>query len=103
MPESDVNLSAVYYRAAELVKKGWTQFCYARTSNGIKINPLDDEATQWCITGSLLRSANDLGFPFDSLPRYVQYNPNWNDDPERTQEEVANVLLELAGNFKDKE
>ena len=95
--ESQVPISAVYYRASELIKSGWTQFYYARTRNDIRVNPLHEEAAKWCYTGSLIKSCADLDFDFSNLPRYYnKYNPDWNDAPERTQEEVLGVLLEIA-------
>ena len=94
-----VTPSMVYNRAAELVRHGWTQLCYARTVTGNQVGPLHAEADKWCMFGAVSRAAHDLGFPIMDLPGINNIRPKWNDEEDRTQDEVVAALLEMAKSY----
>lgn len=98
-----------------LIKHGWTQHVMARDTKGEEINWFSKEAQSFCLVGAY---ANTLGST--GIPRSVQnavatvitkvlirkatedsWN-DWNDAPERTQQDVI-VLLKEAKALIEKE
>lgn len=84
-------------------KSKWTKRAFARTKEGGATNVSDTNATCFCLVGALLKCYNDdnefsynlnrlnmvvikLGTPSISL---------WNDSPNRTFEEVKQLVEEL--------
>ena len=51
----------VYAVAHSLVQRGWCQNHIAKTAIGASVEANDPEACQWCLTGSIIRAAHDLG------------------------------------------
>lgn len=106
--------------ALETVKSGWTQGANARDANWNLVPPTDESACRWCLIGSVYRSVG-----------YSSYSPNrdcelqlkdstrvfsllegiigrelvlssWNDDVDRTQADVLNLLNEALEKEKSK-
>lgn len=79
----------------------WTQRSYAKDKDGNKTNIADKEAVSFCVLGVLHRVYNDIfehSLKKEMLRRAI---PNiriaaWNDDPERTKQEVINMLCKLG-------
>lgn len=74
----------------------WTRRSYARDANGRPVPIMDGKACSFCLVGALGRAAGGLAGAHlaerilsDEL---MDYAPDWNDDPERTHEEVIAVL-----------
>jgi len=87
------------FDAAALVRKGWTQNACARDENGVAVEPTGPCACRWCLFGAMLCSANDL-IADDALRVMNDFVTTsaiyWQDDPVRTQAEVAAALEEAA-------
>lgn len=84
----------------------WTQGTYARTIEGIEVYTRDQNAVCFCAIGAITKAyatANNERFnAFKKLQAKLVEElgedidiPEWNDDPERTWEEVYNKLKEL--------
>ena len=101
-----MTLKAIYLRAANLVREGWCQHVLARDKNGNKLYVGDlERAVAHCVLGSMT-AANDMELEdcdaawlkLDALVRnrHGVSALTWNDASERTQDEVVDLLLELA-------
>ena len=88
--------------AAALVRTGWTQGTEARDEEGRPVYATDPAAVCWCATGAIRRVASVIGA---GLPDYdvILAAANavatcgmgivaWNDEPGRTQDDVAAAL-----------
>lgn len=88
-------------KPSEYIRRGWTQKSYARNAKGEDVLPNDPSACSWCAHGAMVAA-------FYGIEDAVQRNnehctaitrlsdsmgfsniPMWNDDPHRSQEEVA--------------
>lgn len=105
----------------------WTQNVFARDSNSNWIWPTNEDAVSFCPIGVLIRSAHDL-FPDDVLrgdaaaqfvakhlveevqpPGYISFLKydvdhevveKWNDEPDRTKEDVVVVFKKVLGDLQ---
>ncbi len=75
----------------------WTQRANARDSHNLPVNPECDHAACWCLIGAIIRC-----YPLGSsdVVRRVDRNVgcyvnNWNDAPERTFDDVKQLVEEL--------
>lgn len=73
--------------------EGWTQGAFARTARRIQVGPANEKAACWCILGA--GNAAFSGYAPDETQWYgtiqdivLKMPQKWNDEPERTQEEV---------------
>lgn len=89
-------------KAWELLSKKscWTQRAYARKSDGESCRSEDRDAVCWCMSGALRRCAMDDGYTDGSkLARLMEKIgvplSIWNDNPNRTHEEVVAALKEF--------
>lgn len=90
--------------AATLVMRGWTQGALARAKDGLKCQPEDSTAAEWCAIGAIRRAVDELNVRparwwIGNACRALRVTINndvaeWNDAPERTRDEVVNALLE---------
>jgi hypothetical protein len=96
---------AVFRRAADLVAAGWSRGAPARDAAGVAVRPLDPAAAAFCLIGAVRRAEREVGGPRFDLSvawhwrrRGFRGCPDtWNDAAHRTQAEVVERLLELAG------
>ena len=101
--------SEIYNEAADLVEKGWSQNAFARNKNGFSVDPGGDGATSWCLSGALWLVTYGKGtfnrpsdYRTSILYKLVQdlklkkFVAAWNDDPDRTQEDVVKLLRDAA-------
>lgn len=92
----------VFTRAAGLVREGWCQGAYARSRTGATVAVGDPAACQWCLQGALARAGTiqrrrqDISEARVLVNEAVGRATDWNDDPARTQAEVAALLDRLA-------
>ena len=104
---SDRHMDAkVLRRAGELVEQGWCRFYLAMTGTGICFEgPTSPKAVQWCARGAIQRAAHELDVADESdrVEDLAGENyggafglAHWNNDPERTADEVAAALREAA-------
>jgi hypothetical protein len=78
-----------------LEEKDWCQGAYARNAfdHGVEVN--DPQACSFCVVG-LLKATDTWGLNYLKLKEHLGMTVvEWNDDPERTKEEVLAVLKEL--------
>ena len=93
--------STVYNEAMTFVEKGWTQRASARTKEGYACNPSNKAAVSWCLIGALrVASRHLLGPGFEeNVSNYLgpdMFSVLWNDDSDRTQEDVVELLRQSA-------
>lgn len=92
----------VFTEAARLVREGWCQGAYARDKDGRGVRLGDEKACEWCVVGALYRATDDgaRGWAAEreasSALGLRGSVVSWNDDPARTQAEVAALLDRLA-------
>ena len=108
--------------AANLVSTGWNQARYAESDDFMEVGPSTPEAASWCLMGALIRAYEMNGgdvfcdedegeIAWDSHdPAVLDINdalvtvilehdpefyslPKWNDNPNRTKDEVVEVLI----------
>jgi hypothetical protein len=79
----------------ERVLTGWCQGAVAEDEEGRAVRPWSSEARRWSLLGALLAgwdggSVKDLGQAVTALHTSTDESPLevWNDDPERTQQDV---------------
>ena len=92
----------VLLAAAVLVEHGWTQGAGARGRSGKSVLPLGRSAVCWCAIGAIMRAGDrDCDQMKAAEETLLSLLPDhetiaeWNDAPERTQDEVA-IMLRLA-------
>lgn len=88
-------------KAVDYIKKGWTQGAFARKADGSPTYSLDPEAVCWCAFGALNMAYPDHGYVgvFTELKTAIggeQLVAYWNDDPNRTQQEVIAMFEKLG-------
>jgi hypothetical protein len=103
-------------RACELVRSGWSQHADARTAEGTEVRPWRESAAAWSLLGALVavleeRSEGGRDLPIDhlaaalnELAKFIDDDSlaNWNDEPSRTQHDVANALEAAANSAASK-
>lgn len=98
-----MNVEQVLEGAIETVKMGWMQGDLAENATGDPVDPLSPSAVRWCIVGALTRvEGEEITFRKDTPGlRAIQaleslledeILSNWNDEDDRTQEDVLSVL-----------
>ena len=85
----------------------WTQHALARNGRGFPVSDTSKEATQYCIVGALVRAGGAVQERLDprlctimdlcaAVSEFGEDPWNdlvaWNNDPERTQEDVQRLL-----------
>ena len=101
---SNSKAAEIYSEAANLIDLGWTQGSYARDKDGNRVLYSNPGAVEWCISGALLKVIKENGISVNTIPGIIDYsNPEWNDDPERTQTDVAKCLRNFARELEAKE
>lgn len=92
--------------AIETVKQGWTQGHMAVDAEWHDVDPTDSSACRRCLVGALRKAVVDNGGTVSlvedsSFTRMASTMKNiagtermsvWNDDKDRTQEDVVNLL-----------
>ena len=84
-------------KPSEFVRKGWTRKAYARNEKRLDVPVEDSTAVTWCSLGAINASFGpdvvEAGefklFVEESIGRILTI---WNDEDERTQDEVIEVL-----------
>ena len=83
----------------------WTQKTMARNKHGDATSPLDLDACSFCLVGAIERcyGSIDEGIPLEELIKQelkvqapnFEFIGQWNDAPDRTHEEVVELLKKL--------
>lgn len=87
----------------------WTQGAMARLADGRVTSALDENATLFCLAGGMIKIAKDDKIPWDKLYEFVKQALSghlvsiWNDEPERTWEEVAEVVKKVDQWIEERE
>ena len=100
-------------KPSEYLRQGWCQCAYAVNQKGWRVDSVSDKAIRWCMVGSAYRAyfkgeinysqIHDLLSTLRTLiagtedPQGIGSGiiSHWNDDPDRTEEEVI-ALMEQA-------
>lgn len=106
MKISKKKVNEVLERSAELVAKGWCQGSYAKDKNGERCHFTDRRAKSFCLSGAINKITNELVGNDDyklayrvtltlgeNLSAEAEAPSSWNDSPDRTQQEVVDMLL----------
>ena len=93
--------SHIYNKAADLVEKGWIQGEMAKDKNGNSCSSHSENATHWCLAGALNLACfgSISSSSYDSLVFFLSLDDpmtTWNDDLNRTQEDVVELLRDAA-------
>lgn len=82
------------------VEQGWCQGVYAQDENGHSVESQSPQAVRWCLYGAISKASeitvidpdtfNFLRINFPSIQG--GYFSIWNDEKERTQEDVVDLL-----------
>ncbi|MFL5910727.1 MAG: hypothetical protein ACJ768_09205 [Gaiellaceae bacterium] len=97
-------------RASDLIGHGWTQHAESRDAAGGAVDPWQPSATCWSLLGALVAALEEqtdrgddlplaqLADALDALALFVDSDSlaDWNDDPQRSQDEVIGVLSAAA-------
>ena len=84
-------------------KSNWTQGRYALDIDGKFVHP-GDKAVCWCLWGAIIQvyvatTQPTINSIIDIITPRISYNyssiTDWNDDPDRTFEQVRNLCVEL--------
>ena len=86
-------------------EKNWTRGAFARTENGVHINPNHPEAVCWCLMGAKSKCYSD-GDYYDVTRKIlnafkVKFGENyknvysWNDANQTTHADIVNFCKEL--------
>lgn len=84
-------------RVRELLSKGWTQEAYARDAEFNECEATAPEAARFCILGACEKVWAEMGhnpvsaFLSEIMAIGYQDVPTYNDDPERTKEDVLGL------------
>ena len=88
-------------KAIDYIRKGWTKGLYACDKNFHECTPRSYSALRWCSSGAI-QAAYTYSVAYreavDKLRNVIGREDiaGWNDDPERTHEEVI-AAFEKAG------
>ena len=108
MPQADQQeVKEFFLRVAKRLRAGWTQNTNARNAEGNSVHANAPSAVAWCLGGAgCLESyrKTPTTFIWDEMvmekirAREGQRHiiPFWNDDPERTKDEVIDLVLGIA-------
>ena len=102
--------SEVYNKAADMVESGWTQNAYARDSQEKPTYPCRNNAESWCLSGALIAAVYNLRggvyYSSDDAEKAFKLSEDlglpcgdtaeWNDNPDRTKEQVVDLLRDAA-------
>jgi len=89
-----VTPTEILIAAREKIERGWTQKTYARSADGDSVAYNSPEAVCWCSIGAICavdisrvgeRAMNILADAIEVAPSRLT---EWNDAPERSQDEV---------------
>lgn len=105
-------VSDILERAADRIEPEgrWTQKANARDEDGLSTSCRGEEATCWCMAGSVFREAGILDDEaYEALKAVLPPAPRigfdrvvaFNDAPERTQAEVVAKLREAAAKARE--
>lgn len=96
-------------QAAQFADSQWTQGCYARNAQGAAVHWDDPGAVQFCASGRLFKTTQNLKSSPDlyhavaeSLPGYRGNLGGWNDVPGRTPEQVRQLFRQTAAALWEK-
>jgi hypothetical protein len=105
--ELNMSGSELLREAGALVALGWCQHAEARTQHGAAVDIAAGNAAEWSLLGALQTvtfrdsstSIEDLREALTAIAEVID-DPSlsdWNDDPDRTQEEVTDMLERAEG------
>lgn len=96
-------IKAILNRAADRLEKpgAWTQGAFGRDAEGLPVLSYGGKAVCWCALGSIFAEGGRASAA-TVLGQYLRGHgvilsaQEWNDDPSRTQAEVASLLRKAA-------
>lgn len=106
----------IVLRAAELIDQGFCKYTQAKNAQGQRVSPCAEAAASWCIAGAIVRAEKEItgelaeplyawgaiesGMPKSSIWQHMMLEGReayWNNQNERTADEVSDYLRDLAG------
>lgn len=86
---------------SQYLEKGWTQGTFARDKDGNPVNEYNSSALCWCASGAI-SAAFPMSYEIDlavKLTKEIEKITKtkivlWNDDEDRTHEEVIYIVRE---------
>lgn len=94
-----MNAVQVLMEGKKLIERGWCQGALARNEGGLRVPIYDSRVTSVCSVGALVAGSAEHGdvCEAEDLLRvaagvYHSDVPTWNDDPQRTKEEVIQAF-----------
>lgn len=84
-----------------LEQKGWCQFLSAKDINGVHVEVTSPDASSFCLQGALRLAYGYSPLYEDKMEliwKELYERPDkWNDAPERTKQEVIDLLKKVEG------
>ena len=98
-------------RPSDYLKRGWCQGAEARNAAGEDVDEFIGDPVSWCPIGATFAAYPGMdGYAtrealFGAIDRMLKDDEvsNWNDDPDRTQEEVVAFMLEVEKGVLDEQ
>lgn len=98
-------------RARALIQRGHTKNVLARLPSGSPTAPTDRSAVEWCVQGAIMAADDRLYQSVGTAINALQERLNdelggprplyaWNNDPERTPEEVCALIDRVIGPYQ---
>ncbi len=80
-----------------LTEDNWVKGSNARDKNNNSVHPTSDEACKWCLFGAIIRCYIATSEILERIGDKIEENSVtiWNDDPQRTFEDVEALIKEL--------
>ena len=102
-PHSPHRLAREMLRIVDDRPERWTRGTLAKSARGLAVRPESARARSWCVIGLFRKACDDLDPDFgtivatyNALTRRVGNVHCWNDAPERTFDDVIELLTEVA-------
>jgi hypothetical protein len=104
---------AILQGAHALIVSGWCQGADALDAHGQAVEPWDEEATSWSLLGALVAQTEPARLETEDLTVAMLRRAvgalaevlsaeslhEWNDDPGRSAQEVADILTRATSRF----
>lgn len=107
--ENKQKIEKLLNNAIDRVSRGFCKRAYAINYAGDMISPDDENAVAWCTLGALGDIGRNDYIPIDMawkilLDTYdIDSIPTWNDQPERTKEDVIELYKKAIAYLNDPE
>lgn len=97
----DKTIPEIILEAIGYIKQGWIKECLAYNEKNKSCSPTSNNAVCFCLEGAIIRACGGYNANFMKITSLIieklkgLYPHWWNDKPERTKEDVINLLQGL--------